>query len=73
MSGLGEQGAKVASSVIEGLRGQPLSLALVVLNMVFIVFVAWLSYTVNARTEHQYQVKDELIIKLIEKCQKVTP
>ena len=39
MSGAVEEGAKVATTVVEGLKNQPLSLALIVLNVVFILFV----------------------------------
>jgi hypothetical protein len=68
MSGAIEEGAKVATGVVEGLRSQPLSLALVVLNLVFVLFVAWLANEFNARTTHQYEVKDQLIARLIDKC-----
>ena len=63
-----EEGAKVATSVVEGLKSQPLSLALIVLNLVFIGFVGWLASEFNARTTHQYEVKDQLIARLIDKC-----
>ena len=68
MSGAVEQGAAVAKGVIEGLKNQPLSLALIVLNLVFVGFVAWLANEFNARTTHQYEVKDQLIARLIDKC-----
>jgi hypothetical protein len=63
-----EEGAKVATGVVEGLRSQPLSLALIVINVVFVLFVAWLAHEFNARTTHQYEIKDQLITKLIDKC-----
>ena len=63
-----EQGAKVATSIVDGLKAQPLSLALIVLNIAFICLVAWLAHNINERTNHQYQVKDELIAKLIAQC-----
>ena len=63
-----EEGAKVATGVVEGLRQQPLSLALIVVNVVFVAFFAWIANEFNQRTTHQYQVKDELIAKLIDKC-----
>jgi hypothetical protein len=53
---------------VEGLKSQPLSLALIVLNLVFVLFVAWLAHEFNQRTNHQYEVKDTLIAKLIDKC-----
>jgi hypothetical protein len=63
-----EEGAKVASGVVEGLKSQPLSLALIVLNVLFILFVGWLAHEFNQRTTHQYEVKDQLIMRLIDQC-----
>ena len=63
-----EEGAKVAGGVVEGLKQQPLSLALIVLNLAFIGLTAWLAYNINLRTTHQYEVKDALIERLIEQC-----
>jgi hypothetical protein len=62
-----EEGTKVAVSISEGLRQQPLSLALIVLNIVFIVFIAWLTYLINSRTITQYKVKDDQIASLLVK------
>jgi hypothetical protein len=63
-----EEGAKVATGVVEGLRAQPLSLALIVVNVVFVAFFAWIANEFNQRTTHQYEVKDQLITRLIDKC-----
>ena len=63
-----EETAAVAKGVVEGLKREPLSLALIALNMIFVLFVAWLAYAFNERTTHQYEVKDQLIIKLIQQC-----
>jgi len=63
-----EEGAKVASGVVEGLKQQPLALALIIMNVVFIAFAVWVLQSLNARTVHQYEVKDQLIAKLIEQC-----
>ena len=63
-----EEGAKVATTVVEGLKNQPLSLALIVLNVVFILFVGWLAHEFNQRTNHQYETKDQLIMRLIDQC-----
>ena len=68
MPGAVEEGAKVASGVVEGLKSQPLSLALIVLNVLFILFVGWLAHEFNQRTTHQYEVKDQLIMRLIDQC-----
>ena len=64
-----EEGAAVAKGVVEGLKSQPLSLALIVMNVLFILFTGWLAHEFNQRTTHQYEVKDQLITKLIEQCQ----
>jgi hypothetical protein len=63
-----EEGAAVAKGVIEGLRAQPLALALIVMNLVFMLFVTWIANEFNQRTTHQYEVKDQLIAKLIDQC-----
>ena len=63
-----EEGAKVATTVVEGLRAQPLSLALIVVNLVFVGFVAWIANEFNQRMTHQYEVKDQLIARLIDQC-----
>jgi hypothetical protein len=63
-----EEGARVATGVIEGLKDQPLSLALVAMNVIFVLLVAWLAYSFNIRTTEQYHIKDALIAKLIDKC-----
>jgi hypothetical protein len=63
-----EEGAKVAHGVIAGLKEQPLSLALIVMNLVFVGLFGWMANEFNQRTTHQYAVKDELIVKLIDKC-----
>jgi len=63
-----EEGAKVASGVVEGLKSQPLSLALIVVNLTFIGFMGWIAHEFNQRTTHQYEVKDQLIAKLLDQC-----
>jgi hypothetical protein len=67
-----EEGAKVATSVVEGLKSQPLSLALIVVNLVFVLFVGWLAHEFNERTTSQYAVKDQLIAKLLDQCGKAS-
>jgi len=63
-----EEGAKVATGVIEGLKSEPISLALIVMNVIFIGAVGWWAREINIRTTHQYEVKDALIEKLIDQC-----
>jgi len=68
MAGPVEEGAKVATGVVDGLKQQPLSLALIVMNIVFIGFAVWVLQSLDERTVRQYEVKDQLIAKLIDKC-----
>ena len=63
-----EETAKVAGGVVEGLKAQPLALALIVMNIVFIGFAVWVLQSLDERTVRQYEVKDQLIAKLIDKC-----
>jgi hypothetical protein len=70
-SDLTREGAKVAGSVVEGLKSQPLSLALIVMNIVFVLFITWLAHTINQRTESQYRVKDEQTALLLAKLDQI--
>jgi len=65
-----EESGKVAGGIVEGLKTQPLSLALITMNLVFVVLFAFLFWSLNDRTVHQYQVKDDLIAKLVSECKK---
>lgn len=58
---LPEQGAKVASNVIEALRAQPLMLAVIVLNM--IIFLA-IAYSVREQRKNEH----EIIQTLLDRC-----
>ena len=69
---LPEHGAKVAISTIDALKSQPISLALIVMNIVFVLFVAWLAYTINERTESQYKVKDAQTAALLTKLDQIS-
>ena len=43
-----EEGAKVASGVVEGLKSQPHILALIVVNLLFLAFIVWVLSEVSA-------------------------
>src|SRR5262245_38020189 len=65
-----EEGGKVAGGIVEGLKTQPLSLALITMNLVFVVLFDFLFWSLNDRTVHQYEVKDKLIEKLVAECKR---
>jgi hypothetical protein len=68
-----EEGAKVATSVVESLRSEPISLALIVMNVIFVAAVGYGAHEINVRTTAQYDAQTALIHKLIDQCSKATP
>ena len=65
-----EEGGKFANTIVSELKAQPLSLALILLNIIFVGFAIFLAHTINQRTIHQYEVKDQLIQDLFASCVK---
>ena len=63
-----EEGAKVASGVVEALRAQPIALALIVMNVIFVGAVGAGAYGLNIRTTARYEAQDRLIHKLLDQC-----
>lgn len=55
---------EVASNVAEGLRTQPLALALVVINVLFLVAGLWIVGKVATGTER----RDALLMQLVKEC-----
>ena len=66
--GVVEEGGKVATGVIEALKSQPIALALIVMNIIFVGAVGLGAHALNIRTTQRYQAQDELIHKLIAQC-----
>jgi hypothetical protein len=65
MMGITEEGGKIATSAIEGMKGTPLGIALLVVNLAFLAFVGYLLGEVaeNARVRNTSQM--DLIAKLV--------
>jgi hypothetical protein len=63
-----EQTGKVATSVIESLKSQPLSIALIVINVLFLTFFAFIANGISARALRQDQGHFETIKELIRSC-----
>jgi hypothetical protein len=63
--GITEEGGKVASNAVEAMKGTPLGIALLVVNLAFIAFVAYILGEVaeNTRTIDRQQM--EMIGKLV--------
>jgi hypothetical protein len=65
-----EEGGKLANTIVNELKTQPVSLALILLNVIFVAFAVFLAHTINQRTISQYDAKDKLIHELLETCLK---
>jgi hypothetical protein len=65
MTGITEEASKVATSAIEGMKGTPLGIALLVVNMAFLAFVGYVLGEVaeNAKVRNTSQM--DLIGKLV--------
>jgi hypothetical protein len=59
-----EEGARVAGSVVEALRREPLSLALVVLNLIFLLTFYGFFREISASAER----RDTLLAELAKNC-----
>lgn len=51
MAGMVEEGTKVATSLIETMRHQPLVLAMMLMNIGLLVFLGWYMSRITSRTE----------------------
>jgi hypothetical protein len=59
-----EEGGKVATGIIEGLKTQPLALALIVINVLFLGFMAFIIHSLKEQAER----KDALLGDLARNC-----
>lgn len=58
-----EEGAKVAASAVEGLKQQPLALALIVLNVIFIGVGTWIYFDMQGRYANLFKYITEHCLK----------
>jgi len=63
-----EEGAEVAKTVIGALKGEPISLALIIMNVIFVGVMGFGAYALNIRTTARYEAQDQLIHKLLDQC-----
>lgn len=68
-----EEGGKVAGGVVEGLKSQPLALALIVVNLLFLGAGAYVLNAVAGLGGAQNERKDALLSQLAKNCIIVTP
>ena len=67
-----QESAKVATATVEALKSQPLALALILINVLFLASGAWvLSYVAdNARADRD--ARNALLSQMAENCRAVT-
>ena len=59
-----EEGGKVATSTVEALKSQPLALALIIVNVLFLAFMMFIIHSLKETTER----KDALLSELARNC-----
>ena len=65
--GIGEEGGKVAAGAVEALKSQPLALALIIINVLYLIAGGLFVREVGKRLD----VRNERFDKLVEHCMAV--
>jgi len=63
-----EEGGKVAVGVVEGLKSQPLALALVLVNVLYMGFFVYIAHTMAERGTDERGAMMTQISTLLNKC-----
>jgi hypothetical protein len=63
--GILEEGAKVASSTLDAMRSTPLAIALLIVNVGFLGFAAYVLGEVAANASERNKTQMELIVNLV--------
>jgi hypothetical protein len=71
--GITEEGGKVASGTIDALKSQPLALALVVVNLMFLAGGMYTAHDFFLRLDTASLRKDKLVNEMMERCIQMTP
>ena len=59
---------ETTGKVVDALKGQPLALVLVIVNVLFLFGTGWAARDFMGRLEAATQRKDELISSMVQKC-----
>lgn len=68
--GITDNGAKVATSTIDALKGNPLVLGLLLVNVVFLVGGGWVIHDVAERTAIGNERRDKMLVEIFKECRK---
>ena len=68
-----EKASKVVSGTVEALKGQPLALTLVILNVMFLAGVMYTAHDFFQRLENASLRKDNMVSQMMERCMTALP
>jgi hypothetical protein len=68
-----EQASRVATSTVDALKSQPLALALVIVNVLFLLGGMWTAHDFFQRLETASTRKDALMSDMVERCIQMAP
>jgi hypothetical protein len=71
--GIPEEAGKVATATIDAMRSVPLAVALLVVNVAFLAFAAYLLAEVSANASERNRTQMDLIAKLVTECRQPGP
>jgi hypothetical protein len=71
--GISDDTGKVAHATVDALKTQPLALALVIVNVLFLVGGAYIAHDFFARMESSSERKDQLLSDLASRCLYANP
>ncbi|MFH0298339.1 hypothetical protein AAFX91_14070 [Bradyrhizobium sp. 31Argb] len=71
--GVAEEGGKVATATVESLKSQPLALALVVVNVLFLLGGGYILHDIAQNLKGQQERKDMLLADLARRCITASP
>jgi hypothetical protein len=71
--GITEEGGKVAQGTVEALKGQPLAIALIVVNLMFLAGGMYTAHDFFQRLDTASLRKDTLVSEMMERCIQMAP
>jgi len=63
-----EEGGKVATSVVDSMKAQPLALAVIVVNVLFLAFLVYISHEIAATNRIEREQRTEMFEELRKTC-----
>jgi hypothetical protein len=71
--GIPEEAGKVATATIDAMRSVPLAVALLVVNVVFLAFAAYMISEISSNAQAREKTQSDLIVKLVTECRQTGP